>query len=171
MAEKHWNYVRNVIHCHLINKAIIAKAGMEIRETEKGILIVKQNALSIEVADNYQDIADVIIEYNHYLLRGNITRKKEILKAIADSLEPKRKELEDINKSISDDFFFLVNNMNIRHNNCDCNDLSKYNPKFDSLIESEKEKIYDITYSEGLTLYALLEHQNRIPIIANMKHG
>ena len=30
------------------------------------------------------------------------------------------------NKTIENDFFFLVNNMNIRHNNCDPKDTKRY---------------------------------------------
>ncbi len=80
-------------------------------------------------------LEDAIVEYNHYLLKGEIEKKKSILKRIADALEPKRSELDQINKSFTSDLFFMVNNMNIRHNNCDKTDIKTYNSAFASLSQ------------------------------------
>lgn len=35
--------------------------------------------------------------------------------------------------------FFMVNTMNVRHNNCDVSDPSKYNAKFAGLTDREKK--------------------------------
>ena len=67
-----------------------------------------------------------------------MTRKQELLKKIADALEPKRNTLNSINKEATDDFFFMVNNMNVRHNNCDQTDVKNYYPKFAQLSNWEK---------------------------------
>ena len=142
-------------------KATAEKAGMEVRTVDDEYMIVEKNAVAIEVADKVPVLADVIIEYNHYLLEGNIDRKREILKQIADALEPKRAELSGINKRNTSDFFHMVNTMNIRHNNCDQNDPSKYNAKFDALSDYEKEGWYDLIYEQGLMLFVLLEQQVR----------
>ena len=150
-------------------KATIAKAGMEIKRVNNEIMIVEQDAVSIHVADMVPALADVVIEYNHYLIRGNIERKKYLLKQLADSLEPKKKDLLSINKTVTNDFFFLVNSMNIRHNNCDPSDESKYNPKLTKMKKSEIEKWYDITYDQGLALFVLLEQQERNQLIAGLK--
>ncbi len=149
--------------------ATLQKAGMEIRNVDGEIKIVEKNAVAIEVAETFPELSDAVIEYNHYLLRGNINKKKYLLKAIADVLEPKKSQLSGSYKSITDDFFMLVNNMNIRHNNCDPGDPKKYNAKFDKMSPKEKEQCYDIIYEQGLTLFVLLGQMERNKIIEKYK--
>ena len=115
------------------------------------------------------ELDDVIIEYNHFLLKGNLERKKELLKKIADSLEPRRDLLKKLNKTAVDDFFFLVNKMNIRHNNCDPSDEAKYCKSFDEMSISEKEDWYDLIYNQALMLYILFDYQSRKEKIRNFK--
>jgi len=62
----------------------INKVGFKVKQNGNQYLIVKNNTVAIEVADMAPDLADVIIEYNHYLLKGDLNRKQEILKKIAD---------------------------------------------------------------------------------------
>jgi len=62
----------------------INKVGFKDKQNGNQYLIVKNNTVAIEVADMAPDLADVIIEYNHYLLKGDLNRKQEILKKIAD---------------------------------------------------------------------------------------
>lgn len=59
-----------------------------------------------------------VLEYNHYTMKGDIARKRETLRILADQLEPRRVELAAINKELENNVFFMFNNMNIRHNNC-----------------------------------------------------
>lgn len=103
----------------------------------------------------------MIIEYNHYLLRGNLDRKRLLLIQISDALEPKRKTLEGINKEQTKDFFDLINNMNIRHNNLEPADKGNYNPVFASYTSAEQEAWYDLIYEQALMLYMLLEQLDR----------
>lgn len=139
----------------------VEKSGFEIRAIDKDYLIVEKNAVATAVVDIIPELADVIIEYNHYLLRGDMTRKQELLKKIADALEPKRTTLNSINKSATEDFFWMVNKMNIRHNNCDHTDKKNYFPEFAKLSNSEKEQWYDRIYDQSLMLFVLLEYQSR----------
>ena len=144
-------------------KATIQKVGLEVTTIEDEVRIVEKNAAAIKVAEIVPELADVIIEYNQYLLHGDLNRKKEILKRLADALEPKRKELNkytSISKQ-TDDFFYLVNCMDIRHNNCDPTDKGKFNAKFSQLIPDEKESWYDKIYEQGLVLFMMLEQQKR----------
>lgn len=141
--------------------ANVEKSGFEIKEIDKERLIVEKNVVAIEVADNVPELADTIIEYNHYLLRGDISRKQELLKKIADALEPKRSMLNSINKSAADDFFWMVNKMNVRHNNCDLTDRKNYSPEFAELNATEREQWYDKIYDQSLMLFVLLEYQSR----------
>ena len=108
-----------------------------------------------------EEIADAIIEYNQYLLKGDIDRKKELLRNIADNLEPKRSELKSICHNAAEKFFNLVNTMNIRHNNCNPNDEKKYNPKFANMNVDEQEECYDLIYEQALFLYMNIEQKER----------
>lgn len=168
--EEHIAMLDPVIEA-LVNTIIatVEKCGMEIKTINDEIMIVEKNAVAIEVADKVPELADIIIEYNHYLLKGDLNRKKELLKRIADALEPERKELNGINKSATDDFFFMVNNWNIRHNNCNPNDAKNYNPKFDSFSTAQKEECYDLVYEQGLALYVMKEQLGRTKKIDSLK--
>ncbi len=142
-------------------RATVEKAGLEIHTVDDEIMIIEKNAVAIEVAEKHPELADVVIEYNHYLLQGDLERKKELLKSLADALEPKRKNLSALNLRMTDDFFYLVNNMNVRHNNCDPTDTKNYNQKFAILSTFDKESWYDLIYEQGLSLFVLLEQQGR----------
>ena len=62
-------------------------------------MIIEQKDASVtEVVDIVEpSLADSILEYNHYVLRGNIEEKKATLLKIINSLEPKLPELKRIN--------------------------------------------------------------------------
>ena len=142
-----------------------------IYRTEDGkYLVVQKDAAASAVADIVApELADAIIEYNHHLLKGDLKSKKLILKQIADALEPRRAELKTVNKTIENDFFYMVNTMNVRHNNCDVSDPSKYNEKFANLTDREKEEWYDEIYQEGLMAYLSLEQVDREKKILDFK--
>ena len=121
------------------------------------------------MAEKNPIIADVVVEYNHYLLKGDLKRKKELLKHLADAIEPNKRMLMQVDARVTDDFFYLINNMDIRHNNCDQSDVKKYNAKFSMLSNDEKEEWYDIIYDQGLTLFIILEQQKRSKKIKDFK--
>ena len=143
----------------------------KIHETnENKLIIVQKDAKAIAVADVVEaNLADSIIEYNHHLLKGNLEKKKTILKKIADSLEPQRSILKKINPTIENDFFFMVNNMNVRHNNCDPTDEKRYQKVFAELSSEEQEELYDMIYQEGLMAHLLIEQEERNTIISKLK--
>ena len=55
--------------------------------------------------------------------------------------------------ALESDFFYMVNSMNVRHNNCDAADKKKYNAKFVTLTSQEQEDWYDEIYQEGLMAF------------------
>ena len=77
--------------------------------------------------------------------------------------------LKGINKTIESDFFYMVNSMNVRHNNCDAADKKKYNAKFVTLTSQEQEDWYDEIYQEFLMAFLMLEQANREKRIAAFK--
>lgn len=162
-VEEQMKYILETI------EADVELSGFEIREIDDCILIVEKNAAAIEVADIFPEIADVIIEYNHYLLKGNLSRKKELLKKIADALEPERKTLEKACPQETKDFFFMVNNMDIRHNNCDSKDTKRFCNEFAFLSDEEKESWYDKIYEQALAITIIRDQKARTVEIANFK--
>ena len=150
----------------------LEQLGVEIKRIKDEYQIVSKNPVVTEIVDNFEDvrdeIVDEIVEYNRYLLKGNLLRKGEILGQIVKSLEPKRKTLDRINDRATEDFFFLANKMNIRHNNTDPLDKN-YVEAFDKLSSDEKEAWYDLIYDQGLMLYVLLEGEKRKEKIEEFK--
>ncbi len=64
-----------------------------------------------------EDLRLAILSYNDFRIENNIDEKVKILKKIGDWLEPRRKDFEKHNKSLTSDIFYILNNASIRHNN------------------------------------------------------
>lgn len=140
-----------------INK-IINSLGYKFINMDDREIIVEDNVFANEAAQivtEFDDVKDAlsILEYNHFSNKGNIERKKEILKKIADLLEPWRKPLNKSNElkallKVNHDkiqalekLFYMYNKFNIRHNNEDqmLTELS------DKEIESWYDKVYTLS--------------------------
>ena len=158
-------YVKHVIETMDFT---ISEFGYTRKSIDDEIKIIEKNAVAFQVADENPEIEDIIVGYNHYLLRGNIDEKRKILKSIADALEPKRNELESISKKYTSDFFYLVNNMNIRHNNKTFDD-KHYNEKYAKMNENQIENVYDMAYEQALLLFQLLSQPIRDAKIMELK--
>lgn len=118
-------------------------------EYERAILVEK-NAATTLVAEIVEDeLAYKVVEYNHHLLKGDLNRKKEILKSMADDVESK---LSNLDKSLSSDFGFLLNNINVRHNNLEGKHKKDY---IVNMREEELESWYDEAYQ--LMILCILE--------------
>ncbi len=135
------------------------RLNFEILEFSKGFFkIVEKNAAATAVADKYSgrdsEFSYKVIEYNHFLLKGNLGRKREILNAIADKFEAVKQKLKANGFSnIESDARYLVNNINIRHNNTDPQSKSQ-KAYVAAMPPAELEEWYDKTYD--VLLLALL---------------
>ena len=166
-AEYHENNVNEIIR--LIDYDLNS-LNHKIRKINDKCLIIQKDAAVSEVIDIVEDsLAKIILEYNHYLLKGDLEKKKNILVKIANALEPKRPEINELNKQLCSNYFYLINNMDIRHNNCDSSDTSNYNVYFDKLTINEKEEWYDEIYQMSLLIFLLLENRNRTKKISDLK--
>lgn len=152
------NIIKKIIY--IINYDLESLNYTVSKMSDDQYIIVQKDAAVSEVVELVEPtIADSILEYNHYVLKGDLEKKKNILVKIANALEPKRHEINEMNKQLCSDYFYLINNMNIRHNNCDKADESKYNEKFDKLQSEEKEEWYDDIFQMSLLMHLLLENK------------
>lgn len=125
-------------------------------EDEEKVLLVEKNAAATAVAETMEpSISYKVIEYNHFLLKGKIEEKRNILLALADKFEPIRPELKKVNSKLESNIGYLLNKMNIRHNNKDGKMAGGY---VANLSSEELEKWYDETYQ--MLLLAFLEKEN-----------
>lgn len=143
----------------------------EIKKIDDKYLIIQKDASVSEVVDIVEDsLAKIILEYNHYLLKGDLERKKAILLKIVHALESKMQDIKGINYQLHSDYSYLINNFNIRHNNCDISNTKNYNEMFVKMSDQEKEEWYDEIYQMGLLIFLLLENKERSTKVANIKN-
>ena len=123
-----------------------------IDDNDTGVSILvprKQEAIAVaEIVD--KKLSYSVLEYNHHGLKGNLEKKKTILKFMADDIEPQRKALNGINKTLADNLFQMLQKF-VRHNNED-------NPYIKGLSPEELESCYDDIYQ--MWLLAKLEIDN-----------
>lgn len=112
-----------------------------------------------------------IIKYNHRSLKGEVNAKKSILVALGAELEPKRKVLQGINKKLSEDIFFMLNNMNLRHNNCSESDQAKYKEYVANMTQEQLEEWYDELYQMILLAFLLLDNGERSAKVSELKEN
>ena len=134
---------------------------MKLFEDQECVLIVEKNAEVTAVAEIADEtIAYRIVQYNHYTLKGDIVKKKEILQLIGTQLEPERKQLTSINRQLADNIFFMLNNLDIRHNNRSKKD-NNYKEYTAKMKKNKLEEWYDELYQMMLLAMLELEQANR----------
>lgn len=109
-----------------------------------------------------------VVRYKHRTLRGEIELKKEILLAMGAELEAKRKKLHAINASLENDIFFMLNNLNIRHNNKSKGDKN-YKEYVAKMRKDRLEKWYDELYQMILLAFLLMDNGKRSEKIKELK--
>lgn len=128
-----------------------------------------QGAISVaEIIDS--DLSYRVIEYNHHSMKGNLNRKREILLALADKLEPQRPKLKQINSTMESDLFFLFNSVNLRHNNSASDGKKYYIPFIAAMTDEEIEKWYDETYQICLLAFLELDNTERKDRVSKLKN-
>ncbi len=119
-----------------------------------------------EIADD--DLALEIIKYNHHTLKGDIESKKSILLKLGSELEPKRKDIKSINKELEDNIFYMLNNLNLRHNNRSKKDKN-YKEYIAKMRKAKLEEWYDELYQEMLLAFLLLDDKDRQTRISELR--
>lgn len=129
---------------------------MVVYDEEEKVILTEKNASTMAAAEIAPtEIAHDILEYNHYRLKGDIEQKRKILLSFADWFEPVRKEVKSVNSVLESNIGYMLNKMNIRHNNKVGRNASEY---VANITPVELEEWYDETYQ--LLLLAMLELDN-----------
>ena len=139
---------------------ILEKTNHEMKRIKAGFIVVDKNPATTEAIECLEeknaDLALNMIEYNRILLKGNLQRKREILVALADYTEPMNNDFKGTQyAALYSDSRFLVNAIDIRHNNSGKGDLPE---KAKSWTPREKEDWYDKTYQVLLTVILARKH-------------
>lgn len=138
-------------------------------DDDRALVIEDRPEVTATVETVNQELALEIIRYNHSSLKGEIELKKKILLSLGSELEPKRKELQLLDKQLSEDIFFMLNNLNIRHNNRSKKDKSKYKEYVANMSKTRLEKWYDELYQMMLLAFLLLDNIERKKKVSELK--
>lgn len=167
--EKHNYWRNNFYHLRDVMLDNLEKYNHKAYINDEMVLIIEDKPEVTAVAEIVeQDLAIDVIRYNHRSLQGEIEAKKAILLSLGAELEPHRKKLQTINKQLSEDIFFMLNNINIRHN-----DKSKKDKNYKEYIAKMKkdrlEKWYDELYQMMLLAILLLDNADRSSKVKDLK--
>lgn len=163
-----WN--NNFFHLRDVMLDNLEKYNHKAYVDDERILIIEDKPEVTAVAEIVEhDLAIDVIRYNHRSLQGDLDLKKGILLSIGSELEPRRKEIQSIDSQLADDIFFMLNNINIRHNNRSKKDKSKYKEYVAKMTKSKLEKWYDELYQMMLLAFLLLDNINRKTQVKELK--
>ena len=73
------------------------------------------------------------------------------------------------NNKLTDDIFFMLNNVNIRHNNCAPEDRAKYKEYVAAMNSDQLEAWYDELYQMILLAFLLLDNEERAQKVSELK--
>lgn len=121
-----------------------------------------------EIVNN--DLSYKVLRYNHYMLKGDLQAKKDILLALGANLEPKRKQIKAIDKNLEDGIFYILNNLNLRHNNTTEGDR-QYKQVVAEMNDATLENWYDELYQMMLLAYLQLDQVARNAKVETLKQA
>ena len=125
--------------------------GMMLHQAGNLFVFVEKSpevVATIELVD--AELAGDVLRYHHHSLKGDLTKKRTILKQMADNIESERKKLSAINKTLENQLFQLMNKF-VRH------DHSK-TPYIATMQPREIEECYDDIYQMWLLAKLELDH-------------
>lgn len=116
-------------------------------------VIVEKDMLSSSIAETNEKVSDKVIEYRRFILKGKIDEKREILNLLANEIEGMKTIFKGTTYSnLMDDVQFMLNNLNIRHNNIEGKNKKQY---VIDLPNEELEKLYDKTFDMILGIFVI----------------
>jgi hypothetical protein len=140
------------LHGNIIQ--ILESTGYFIHESEDRLIVLEKNPAVMKAASIVASntTTNALLEYTHHANKGNLGKKRAILCALANDVEPYLYSLKNGGcRVLTDNLSFLLNNMNIRHNNKSGKNANEY---IRTISNDDLEHWYDKTYS--LILVAVL---------------
>ena len=138
---------------------MLNKLNYKLPKIDGYYILVEKDSTTTAVAELYEDISNQVIEYKRSALKGDLKRKSEILNTIGKKYESVIEKLKSNNfQSIVHDIGFLLNNMDIRHNNTEG---VKAKNELISMPFDELENWYDKTYDTLLLALMLAKYIDR----------
>ncbi len=150
-------YSQKIINDHVSQHIVILaeKLGHKMIYEDQFVKLVPNDVVTIEVATKLpMYVAIKTFMYNHRSMRGNLAKKREVLLALGEQLEPRRNQIA--NSQLSGAIFNILNNMNIRHNNVAKGSV-QYRPYVASLKSNELEIWYDRLYQMMLAAFSWID--------------
>mgnify|MGYP004513748195 CR=1 FL=1 len=171
--SKIYQWFGNFYHLGEVMDDILEKNNHTVYiDNEKECLLVVEDKPEVSAVMEIlpdSNLALDVIKYNHHSLKGKIDLKKSILLRLGSELEAKRKDLKKIDNKLTEDIFFLLNKLNIRHNNTSKEHVSNYVECVANMESSELEEWYDELYQMILLAFLLLDNKNREVNIGKLK--
>ena len=149
--QKYQSYLMNNIDI------ILNELGYTVvQRDEDSVQLIKKDADALATALEVDDISlsRSILNYMDFRIEDDLDSKKDIIKILADYLEPERALLKQLNSSLEDQIFYNLNNIHLRHNNQKGKNKKEY---VANMSEEELLSWYDKTYSLILTAIRLIE--------------
>lgn len=139
--------------------------------SDRGLYVLAPANEAIEAAAEVAPkvIGDDLFRYDYRAYKGDLEGKRKILVGLAAALEPHREELSKIAKDFTSDYFYLVNNFNIRHNNVEPIDSSKYKEFVALMSDEELEGWYDVVRYMSAAAFLLLEYGENVESVKSLK--
>lgn len=110
-----------------------------------------------------------LFRYDYRGYKGDLEGKRKILTSLARALESHRVELAKMAKDFTSDYFFLVNSLNIRHNNVEAADPGKYKEVVALMSTDELEEWYDTVRYMSAAAFLLLDYGGSSEDIKDLK--
>ena len=134
------------------------------------LIIIEDKPETTAVAEIVEkEISYKVLRYNHYMLRGDLQAKKDILLALGSDLEPMRDQIRTIDSDLEDGIFYILNNLDLRHNNTTAGD-KKYKQAVAEMDDATLESWYDELYQMMLLAYLQLDQVERNNKVKALKH-
>ncbi len=155
------HYNQSTILSHIV--VVIEQIGYAQAYEDGFTLFVPKDNVATAVSESAlipENVSYRIISFNHHSMKGNFEEKRQTLLVLADLLEPRRPDLEKIEKQFTSDLFYAFNNFHIRHNNTDPMGAKFKKPVAD-LSNEELEQWYDEVFQMCLLAFMRLEHAER----------
>ena len=162
----------NYYHLKNVMDDILAQYNhMAYIDKKNNCVLVIENKPEVTAATEIvpDELSLDVIRYNHKSLQGDIEAKRAILLRFGAELESKRKMLNQINRQLEDNIFFMLNNLHIRHNNKSKKNPSKYKEYVAEMESARLEKWYDELYQMILLAFLLLDDVSREASIDELK--